>query len=201
MRQDGRGKERRVEEAEGEEDEGVVAGQRAHGFGSVRGNLDGAHAVHVERGRAGHDDEPGDEIGEEAAYDDIEARGGVVLDANSLLHDRRLQIELHPWGDGGADDADGHVHVCLVAPDGVGGQLDGGQERVVPAGLREHAGKDVGDIDDGGDEEDFFRAFVVAANDQEPDQRRAQTGTEMNLVTWNRCSEPAMPMNSVTTLV
>ncbi len=29
----------------------------------------------------------------------------------------------------------------------------------------------------------------------------AQKGTEMNLDTWNRCIEPAMPMNSVTTLV
>ena len=40
-------KKRGVEEAEGEEDEGVVAGQRAHGLGRVRGHLDGAHAMHV----------------------------------------------------------------------------------------------------------------------------------------------------------
>ena len=102
------------------------------------------------------------------AHHNVEARGGVILDANSLLHDRRLQIELHPWGDGGAHHADGHVHVGLVAPDGLGGQLDGGPERVVPTGLRKHAGKDVGDVDQRGGEEDFFSAFVVAANDQKP---------------------------------
>ncbi len=100
---------------EGKEDECVVAGQRAHGFGRVRGHLNGAHAMHEERGRAGHDDEPGDEIGEDAADDHIETRGCVVLDANSLLYDRRLQVELHPRGDGGAHDTDSHVDVGLVA--------------------------------------------------------------------------------------
>jgi len=103
--------------------------------------------VHVERSGAGHDDEPGHNVGEKAAHDHVQARGRVILDANSLFHDGGLQIELHPRRDGGADDADGHIHVGLVTPHRAGRQLDGGPERIVPTGLREHAGKDVADVD------------------------------------------------------
>ncbi len=40
-----------------------------------------------------------------------EARGFVLADADPLFDDGGLQVELHPRGDGGADDADGHVDV------------------------------------------------------------------------------------------
>ena len=130
--------------------------------------------MHVERGGAGHDDEPGDDVGEEAADDYVQPRGGVILDANALLDDRRLQVKLHPRGNGGADDADGHVHIGLVAPHRSGRQLDGGQKRIVPTGLREHPGKDVADIDQRGDDEDLFRALVAALHHHVPDQRRAK---------------------------
>ena len=83
---------------------------------------------------------------------------------------RGLQVELHPGRDAGADDADGHVDVGFVAPDGFFGQLDGGDEGVVPAGLREDAGEDVGDVDDGGDEEDLLDLLIVSADDEQPDE-------------------------------
>ena len=171
-RKDGRRKERCVEEPEGEKDEGVVAGQRPHGFGSVGGNLDGAHAVHEERGRAGHDDEPGDHVGEDAAHDDVEARGRIVLYANSLLHDRRLQVELHPRSDGRSHHADRHVDVALI-PHRAFGQRDGGAQRLVPVGLGENAGKDIRDVDERGGKEDFLGAFVVAAQHQRPYKKSA----------------------------
>ncbi len=124
-RQDGCGEERGVEEAGGEEDEGVVAGEGLHGSGGVGGVGDVADAVDVEGGGAGDDDEPGDDVGEDGADDDVEARGLVLLDADALFDDGGLQVELHPRGDGGADDADGHVDVGGVAPDLAAGELDG----------------------------------------------------------------------------
>jgi hypothetical protein len=86
-RQDGRGEERGVEEASGEKDEGVLAGERLHSLGSDRGVGDVADAVDVEGGSAGNDDEPGDDVGEDGADDDVEARGLVVLYGDALVDD------------------------------------------------------------------------------------------------------------------
>ena len=52
-------------------------------------------------------------------------------------------------------------------------QLDRFDQREVPVGAAEHAGDDVGDVEDAGDEEDFFDALVVAFDDQRPDEQRA----------------------------
>ena len=44
----------------------------------------------------------------------------------------------------------------------------------MPAGLRQHAGKNVGDIDDRGDQKYLFRALVTAPHHHVPDQSRAK---------------------------
>ena len=167
--EDGCGEERGIEEAGGEEDEGVLAGQGLHGSGGVGWVGEVADAVGVEGGGAGDDDEPGDDVGKDGADDDIEAGGLVLADRDPLLDDGGLQVELHPGGDGGADDADGHVEVGLVVPDAAWGELDGLDEGEVPVGAAEHAGDDVGDVEDAGDEEDLLDALVVALDDEDPD--------------------------------
>ena len=43
----------------------------------------------------------------------------------------------------------------------------------MPVGAAEHAGDDVGDVEDAGDEEDLFDALVVALDDQGPDEEGA----------------------------
>ena len=83
-REDRCGEERGVEEAGGEEDKGIVTGQRLHRLGGVGGVYDVAYAVSVEGGGAGDDDEPGDDVGEDGADDDVEARGLVLFDADAL---------------------------------------------------------------------------------------------------------------------
>ena len=100
------------------------SGERLHGFGGVGGIADSSHAVGVQGGGAGDDDEPGDDVGEDGADDDIEARGLVLADADSLFDDGGLQIELHPGGDGRADDGDRHVDVGFVGPDAARRKLD-----------------------------------------------------------------------------
>ena len=43
----------------------------------------------------------------------------------------------------------------------------------MPVGAAEHAGDDVGDVEDAGDEEDLFDALVVALDDEHPDDEGA----------------------------
>ncbi len=55
-------------------------------------------------------------------------------------------------------------------PDGVRRKLDGSDEGGVPGGSGEDPGKDVGDVDGGGDEKNFFDAFVISLDDEQPDE-------------------------------
>src|SRR5260370_34388972 len=96
-----------------------------------------------------------------------------MLDVDDLVDDGGLQVELHPGGDGGADDADGHVDVGFVRPDAAWGELDGFDEGEVPVGAADHAGDDVGDVEDAGDEEDLFDALEVALHDDRHDDEGA----------------------------
>ena len=127
----------------------------------------------VERGGAGDDDEPGNDIGKDGPDDDVKPRRLVLPDGDAFLDNRGLQVELHPRRDGGADDPDGHVDVGLVTPDRALGQAGGFDERVVPVRPAEHAGDDVRDVKHAGDEEDLLDLFVVALDDQRPDEHRA----------------------------
>src|SRR5260370_32580299 len=102
-----------------------------------------------------------------------------MLDVDDLVDDGGLQVELHPGGDGGADDADGHVDVGFVRPDAAWGKLDGFDEGEVPVGAAENAGHDVGDVEGAGDEEDLFHALVVALDDERPDDEGTDGDTEV----------------------
>ncbi len=53
------------------------------------------------------------------------------------------------------------------------GSLTVSTQREVPVGAAEHAGDDVGDVEDAGDEEDLFDALVVALDDESPDEEGA----------------------------
>jgi hypothetical protein len=52
---------------------------------------------------ARHDNEPRDQVGEKASGDDIDARRFQLALGDALLDNGSLQVELHPWGDCGAD--------------------------------------------------------------------------------------------------
>ena len=105
--QDGGGEERGVEQAEGEEGRAVLPGQRLQGQGGVGGRLHPDPGLEQGR-RAGQDDESGDDGHDDAPDDDVEAGVLVVLDHDVLLDDGRLEVELHPGGDGRPDEADDH---------------------------------------------------------------------------------------------
>src|SRR5207248_6287850 len=172
-RQNGRGEKRDVEQTGSEEDEGEIAGERLHRTGSVRGHLNVAHAVDVEGGRAGDDDEPCDEIGEEAADYDIEARGLVLADRDALLHDGRLQIKLHPRHYGSADDSNDHVDIVMAPPDVARRQHHGGFDGFGPIRMTDETGGDIGEIENAGGEEYLFDNFVIFFYDQQPHDDRA----------------------------
>ena len=65
----------------------------------------------------------------------VKLRSGIILDTYSLLHDRRLKVKLHPWRNGCADNADGHINVILVAPRRLLRQSNGGVQCFAPTGL------------------------------------------------------------------
>ena len=49
----------------------------------------------------------------------------------------------------------------------------------MPVGAAEHAGDDVGDVEDAGDEEDLFDALVVALDDERPDDEGADRDADV----------------------
>src|SRR5260370_40524738 len=102
-----------------------------------------------------------------------------MLDVDDLVDDGGLQVELHPGGDGGADDADGHVDVGFVRPDAAWGKLDGFDEGEVPVGAAENAGHDGGDVEGAGDEGDLSHAVGGALGDERPDDEGTAGGTEV----------------------
>ena len=174
-RQDRRGEERRIEEPGREQQVRVLAGQRSQRLRGVGGARDVGDAGRMQRGRARHDDEPGDDRREQAADDDVPARGAVLPDGDALLDDRRLQVELHPRRDRRADQADQHVDVAVVVDDV--GPLGAGhhrERRGTPVWMCQHAGHDVADVEAGRDKEDLLDAVVGALHDQQPHHGRGQ---------------------------
>ena len=118
-RQDAGGKERGVEQAEGEQSRGVLADQRFQGQGRVGGGFD-LESLHVDGGGAGDHHEEGHHDGHDAAEDDIEPGKIVLIGGDALFNHRRLLVELHPGGDGRADDADQGHQVGAVGLEGRG---------------------------------------------------------------------------------
>ena len=100
------------------------------------------------------------------------AAEAVVAFRDALLDDGRLQVELHPWRDGGADQADDHRR------DSRGRGLNWGTmvsvERGFPVGMGEECGNRVGEIDAAKDQQHAFDGFVGAADDHRPDERGAE---------------------------
>ena len=92
-----------------------------------------------------------------------------TMTSSSFFDDGGLQVELHPGGDGGADDADDHVEVGVLLKGGELRRLDGGGQGLDPRGFGEEAGENVRDIEKGGRKENFFDALVLALDDDEPD--------------------------------
>jgi hypothetical protein len=125
----------------------------------------------VEGCRAGHDDEEGDHVRDDAAEDDVPARVAVVLEGHALLHDRRLQVELHPGRDRGAHEPDDHVEAGGVQ---VRRGLEGVEERLLPVGVGQEARERIGDVEDAGDEEHPLDHPVGAAQDEPPDEDRPE---------------------------
>src|SRR6202042_329106 len=101
------------------------------------------------------------DIGKDGADDDIETRRLVLAHTDPFFDDGGLQVELHPRGDRRADDADGHVDICLVRPYAPWGQLHRLDDGEVPVWPTEHTGNDVSDVEDTGDKEDLFNALIV----------------------------------------
>ncbi len=129
--------------------------------------------MQVERGRAGHNDEPGNYVRENASQNYVELRGFVLATCNSFFHDRRLQIELHPGCDRGTDYADHHVEVRTLSEGGHLWRFHRGLHSLNPCGLSEHSRKDISDVEKRRDQEDFLDALVLAFDCDEPDDHGA----------------------------
>src|SRR6516225_432451 len=115
-RQNGRGEDRCVEQAESKKQRGKLSGQRCECDRYVAGILydDWMNSVKImdeDRRCRRNDNEVGDQIGPERTSDDVDARVSIVRFADSLFNDRGLNIELHPWRDGCTDDRDDHEEI------------------------------------------------------------------------------------------
>ncbi len=190
-RQDAGPKERSIEQAEGEQGRGMLADQRFQGHGGIGSGFD-LETLYVDGRGAGHHHEEGHDDGHDAADDDIEPGEGILFGGDPLFHDGRLLVELHPGGDGGADDADQGHDVGAVALEGRG---DGGLEHEIPVRAGHESGNRVGDVDQAGHQENLFHDLVGSLDDQQPDSR-AQTGTEIYLLMPKISRLAAMPANS-----
>jgi len=84
-----------------------------------------------------------------------------------------LEVELHPWGDCGADYSNNHEEIRLVAEFGQTRRLEGGDGSLFPRGMGEGSGEKVGDVKEGCGEENFFHALVLAFDHDEPDDHGA----------------------------
>ena len=117
---------------------------------------------------AGNDDEPGDDVGKNATRDHVQSRSLVLAASNSFLHDGRLQIKLHPWGDGGAHHGNHHVQVTRLPKHFAGRWLNGGNESVDPGWFRQDTGENVSHVKERRDQENFFHGLVLAFEDDDP---------------------------------
>ena len=136
-REDDGGHQRCVDQADAEEHGGEVSSEGSEGFGGLGDIGDFAVTGAVDRRGARDDDEEGDHIGDDAAQDDIDAAEVEVLAGDSLFDDRGLQVELHPWRNRRADQADNHRDVGRVAAEL---RDEGVVERGLPVGMGQERG-------------------------------------------------------------
>src|ERR1035438_8535957 len=170
QRQNARRENGGVEQPGAEQQEGIFAeGLEAEGgFGGI---LDVARAHGVDGAGTGHDDEEGDHRSHDAADDHLDARLQVLLGGDAFFHHGRLQVELHPGRNSGSHHTDQHIDVA-------GFEQQNGLHAIkrgfLPIGFDQESGDDVGDVEDAGEQEDFFDALVVALDHQEPDRESGQ---------------------------
>ena len=131
--------------------------------------MDLAVSARVDGSGASHDDEEGNYVGNDAAHDHVPARVHVIPDFDPLFNHGRLQVELHPGGDGSADHPDHHVEVTRLQ---VKAGLDGGAERLGPAGVGQETRKRIRHIEQARHQEYLLYKPVGALHDQRPDQHR-----------------------------
>jgi len=127
--------------------------------------------MRVDRRRTGEDDEEARDDGRKAPDNHINERELVVLRADPLVHHRRLLIELHPRGNGRADDANRHHD----------GRAVEGQRRaddlppyLAPVRPCHEAGDEVGEVHRAGRQEDLLNLPVVAPEHDEPHEDSGQ---------------------------
>src|SRR5580698_6726597 len=103
--------------------------------------------MQVERGCAGHNDEPSNYVSKDAADDYIKFRGIVLAARNTFFDDRGLQIELHPGRDRGTDNADHHVEVSTLLEGVQIRRLDRSRKRMNTCELGQYSRKYVSDVE------------------------------------------------------
>ncbi len=97
---------------------------------------------------------------------------------HALFHHRGLKVELHPRGNGGADDADQHVDVFFVPKIGARRRHEGRFHRVGPVGMGQHPGDDIGDVEERSGQKDLFNRLVIALDHDQPDNQRADRNAD-----------------------
>ncbi len=117
---------------------------------------------------ASYDDEPGHDVGENAAHDHIPARGLKPTPGYPLFHNRGLQIELHPGRDGRPDHANHHVQVGLLPKLGPLGRLEGCFRSDFPCRMRQRSRENVSDIEERRCQENFLNALVLTFHHDQP---------------------------------
>ena len=115
--------------------------------------------------------------------DHVEPRGLESVTRDALFHNRRLQVELHPRGDGRSDNADHHEDIGLIAKRFQVRRLEGGDDRVFPGGLRQNARKNVRHIEDRRDQEHFLDSLVMPFHHHQPDHAQRRRARCKNCVT------------------
>src|SRR5438477_8621810 len=143
------------------------------GLGRIFGVRDTAIAVGIQGRGTGNDDEPGDDISEDAAGDHVQARRFVLAPGHTFFDDGSLQIKLHPGSDGGAHHGDHHVEITRLPEHFAGRWLYRGDESVDPGLFRQDPGEDISHIKERSHQENLFHGFVLAFEDDYPNDECA----------------------------
>ena len=168
-RQNRRGKERRIEQAEGKQHASPFSGQGHQGPGRVRGVGDVALAGSVQRGRRADDDEEDDDHATDASEHHVGASLWVLPRPHPLLHKTSLEVKELPGGDRGAHQRRQHQQISGVKMETGDGHVLG---RLQPVGLGQHGGKQVGQIEAARHQKYFLHLAIGTAQHQHPDENR-----------------------------
>src|SRR6266498_1697640 len=124
-----------AQQADAEQQLGVVAGDRLERLGGLGGRAERAGVP--DGGAGGDDDEERHRAGEDRAGDGVHALQRVLLGGDAFVGDGGGLVELHVGGDGGADDRHPQQQEGFggeqVGDQGVGGDL-------APVGVGEERG-------------------------------------------------------------